>query len=74
MGEIINIGDNDITLPSGKIIKPQNKFNDQEYGIKKIRIDSDLTRALSKHVHDLCKDVPHDIGLTLALIINEHCI
>lgn len=31
-----------------------------------------LSIKLSKHVHNKCKDVPHDIGLTLIEIIIEH--
>ena len=30
-----------------------------------------LAVELSRTVHDLCKDVPHDIGLTLVEVINR---
>lgn len=32
----------------------------------------DLAIELSRCVHDLCKDVPHDIGLKLAAIVRKH--
>ena len=35
-------------------------------------IDVELAIQLSRKVHDLCRDVPHDIGIHLAIIIAEH--
>lgn len=37
-------------------------------------INAELAVALSKCVHDLCDDVPHDIGLKLAAIVRKHFV
>ena len=33
--------------------------------------DVDLALALSKKVHDMCDNAPHDIGMYLAILVNE---
>ena len=35
-------------------------------------LDVELALKLSRYVHNNCKDVPHDIGLKLMEIINNH--
>ena len=35
-------------------------------------MDVDLAIKLSKLVHDECKEVPHNIGITLTKIIEKH--
>ena len=35
-------------------------------------MDVDLAIKLSKLVHDECKEVPHNIGITLTRIIEKH--
>jgi hypothetical protein len=37
-----------------------------------VRSDVELALKLSKHVHDACKEVPHDIGLKLTEIVSGH--
>lgn len=37
-----------------------------------IHFDPDLAVSLSKIVHDHCRDVPHDIGVVLALAVAKH--
>lgn len=37
-----------------------------------MRIDSELALKISRYIHDKCKDVPHDIGLCIADIIEQH--
>ena len=35
-------------------------------------MDVDLAIKLSKLIHDECKEVPHNIGITLTRIIEKH--
>ncbi len=36
--------------------------------------DVDLALKLSAHVHEQCKDVPHDIGIALAKIVSKDLV